>query len=40
MSEGYGVSNNVVHAMRSPKFTETKVALTDAAQEIQIHVHY
>jgi uncharacterized protein (DUF2141 family) len=39
-TEGYGVSNNVVHGMRSPKFAEAKFVLAEVEREIQIHVHY
>jgi uncharacterized protein (DUF2141 family) len=39
-SEGYGVSNNVVHKLRPPAFSEARFQLDGAARELTIHVHY
>jgi uncharacterized protein (DUF2141 family) len=38
--EGYGVSNNIVHATRAPKFTEALFHLDSELKELTIHVHY
>jgi uncharacterized protein (DUF2141 family) len=38
--EGYGVSNNVVHRLRAPDFTEARFVLASGVQETTIHVHY
>ena len=38
--EGYGVSNNLVHAMRAPKFAEALFRFDDELREVRIHVHY
>jgi uncharacterized protein (DUF2141 family) len=38
--EGYGVSNNIVHSMRAPGFSEAAFALNSAVKDVNIHVHY
>jgi len=38
--EGYGVSNNVVHAMRPPRFDEAIFRLDAPVKELTVHVHY
>ena len=38
--EGYGVSNNVVHAMRAPKFEEARFRLDSTSHTVTINVHY
>lgn len=38
--EGYGVSNNIVHAVRAPKFSEAVIPVSDGVKEIAIRVHY
>ena len=38
--EGYGVSNNVVHAMRAPKFEEARFTLDSTSHTVTINVHY
>ena len=35
-----GISNNIVHSMRSPKFTEALFHLDTQVREVSIHVHY
>jgi uncharacterized protein (DUF2141 family) len=38
--EGYGVSNNIVHATRAPKFGEAVFPLSNEVKDIRIQVHY
>jgi len=38
--EGYGVSNNVSHATRAPRFTEARFQFDGASQTVSIRVHY
>jgi uncharacterized protein (DUF2141 family) len=38
--EGYGVSNNIVHAVRAPKFDEARFRLDTASHTVTINVHY
>ena len=38
--EGYGVSNNVVHAMRAPRFEEARFPLNIISHTVNINVHY
>ena len=38
--EGYGVSNNVVHARRAPKFEEARFRLDATTHIVTINVHY
>src|SRR5262245_14546357 len=38
--EGYGVSNNVVHAMRAPTFEEARFRFDDSSYAVTINVHY
>ena len=38
--EGYGVSNNVVHAMRAPRFEEARFPLNSISHTVNINVHY
>lgn len=38
--EGYGVSNNVVHAMRAPRFGEARFRLDGTSHTVTINVHY
>ncbi|MBI3786896.1 MAG: DUF2141 domain-containing protein [Ignavibacteriales bacterium] len=39
-SEGYGVSNNIVHALSAPKFKEALIQLDQKEKELTINVHY
>ena len=38
--EGYRVSNNIVHAMRAPRFEEARFRLDGTSRAITISVHY
>ncbi len=38
--EGYGVSNNVVHARHAPTFDEAQFPLDSDLTTLEIHVHY
>ena len=38
--EGYGVSNNIVHATRGPRFGEALFRLAEQVHEVNIRVHY
>ena len=38
--EGYGVSNNVIHAMRAPTFEEARFRLDDLSNSLTVNVHY
>jgi len=38
--EGYGVSNNIVHARRAPRFAEARFGLHSEACTVTINVHY
>ena len=38
--EGYGVSNNVVHARHAPTFEEAQFRLDGDLRTLEIHVHY
>jgi uncharacterized protein (DUF2141 family) len=38
--EGYGVSQNIVHATRAPRFREALFDLADGVQHITLRVHY
>ncbi len=38
--EGYGVSNNVVHARRAASFEEAEIRLEGELTTVEIHVHY
>ena len=38
--EGYGVSNNIVHARRAPRFDEARFRLESALRTVTIDVHY
>ena len=38
--EGYGVSNNVTHAMRAPRFEEARFRFDTVLHTVTIKVHY
>src|SRR5262249_12421185 len=38
--EGYGVSNNVSHATRAPRFAEARFQFDGMSQTVSIRVHY
>jgi uncharacterized protein (DUF2141 family) len=38
--EGYGVSNNIVHATRVPKFGEALFQLSNEVKAIRVEVYY
>jgi uncharacterized protein (DUF2141 family) len=38
--EGYGVSNNVTHAMRAPRFEEARFRFATVLHTVAIKVHY
>ena len=38
--EGYGVSNNVTHATRAPRFAEARFPFDGVSRTISIRVHY